>query len=349
MNDIKVSLVIASFNRAEPLRRLLTRLHSQKFAREQWEVIVALDGSNDHSKQVLDDEVAKGVLPLSYFWQQNTGQAGARHAAILKARGATIVIIDDDMDVAEDFIAAHDTAAQRVPNNTIVIGKVVAQPHWQTTPLYEAVREDFMQRLHASLEKNEIQPTSTSFITQNVSFPRALYLQIGGFDPSLRLDEDRELGMRFERAGATFCFASDAWAIHRSEIGSFEKWLKRQYEYGKYAVQVWRKYREDLFIHPLRNFVSGSRLNALLVRLTVWSTLLAKVVTVVLKTSGIILARLGFFRLGLATHKGIISLQYHLGVKEALGGSQAFFREAREYRATPGRPLEPTSRGKTHG
>ena len=56
----------------------------------------------------------------------------------------------------------------------------------------------------------------------------ACTLDVGGFDQSLRLFEDAELGMRFERAGAKMRFSPGARAVHRSDIGSDQKWEKRQ-------------------------------------------------------------------------------------------------------------------------
>ena len=89
------------------------------------------------------------------------------------------------------------------------------------------------------------------FATGNVSMPRALYFRAGGFDPTMPLDEDRDLGVRLERAGGVLIFGKDAWAVHRSDMGSYEAWERQQYEYGIVAVRMWEKYGRDLYLHPL--------------------------------------------------------------------------------------------------
>ncbi len=337
---------MATFNRARPLERLLTALERQTLPRDSWELWVAVDGSTDDTLAVLERWQAKGTLPLQFLHQQNAGQSAARHAAILRSHGAHTIVIDDDMEVCPDFVAAHLEASRQNPGKTVVIGKVVPETRWFEKPLYAAVGEHALKELHARLESGAQAVTATAFVTQNVSFPRALYLELGGFDVALRLDEDRELGMRLERAGATFVFAPAAWAIHHSNVGAYATWYKRQHAYGDYAVGVWEKHGRDPYLHPLRNFVAGSRLNRLVVQLLV-PVGAAPLGCAVLRGLGALLQKLGAHGAAIATHKAILSLQYHRGVRDRLGSWSALRAMEATYRAHPGRPLEPTGRGRT--
>ena len=191
--------------------------------------------------------MARATLPLQYQVQANAGQSVARHNGILRTTAPHVIVIDDDMEVCPEFVEEHLAASQRGPGDVVVIGKVVPEKTFMKKPLFTAVGEHHLLLLHARLESGEQPPTATAFVTQNVSFPRALYLEQGGFDASLRLDEDRELGIRLERAGATFVFAPKAWAIHHSDVGSYDKWSKRHYDYGKYALQIWEKHGRARF------------------------------------------------------------------------------------------------------
>ncbi len=343
-----LSLVVASYQRAKPLEVLLQRLSEQTLDKSLWEVIIAVDGSTDETLEVLERWASVNSLPLKYFYQVNQGQSVARHQGIERALGSRIIIIDDDMEPSASFLEGHLKAGALDPEHIVTIGKVVPQENWRAMPLYEVVREDFMASLHAGLEKGA-EPSATSFITQNVAFPKALYTAVGGFDPALRLDEDRELGMRLERAGGVFRFAEDASAIHRSAVGSYTKWKTRQYDYGHFGVQVWKKHGQDPLLHPLRNFIAGSRLNRLLVQMAAPVGFVGHGVTSALRWTGEGLRVIGSIRGGIAAHKAIIALQYHLGVKDAFGGWSALKREEALLLADPGRPLEPTARGKTLG
>jgi glycosyltransferase involved in cell wall biosynthesis len=343
-----IAIVLATYNRARPLERLLEALERQTLDRRAWEVVVAVDGSTDDTVDVLDRWVARGTLPLQYLVQDNAGQSVARNNGIQRTSAEHVIVIDDDMEVCPEFVAAHLEAARRSPGRIVVIGKVVPEKTFRKKPLFTAVGEHHLLLLHARLESGEQRPNATAFVTQNVSFPRKLYLDVGGFDPSLRLDEDRELGIRMERAGGQFAFAPKAWAIHHSDVGSYDKWSRRHYEYGKYALQVWEKHGESILLHPLRNFVDGSRLNRALVQLVCNSDRRSHVAESALRWLGNTLQELDALEPAIYTHKAIQAVRYHQGLRDALGSWDAVRRMERQYAAAPDRPKAPTGQGLTH-
>ncbi len=346
---IELSLVVATYRRPEQLNQLLDSLAHQSLPRNDWELIVCVDELNDR-ETIATLEVWKrnNLFALTYFCQKNSGQSIARHRAIEQSHGSHIVVVDDDMELSPDFLKGHLSASRKFLGCTVVIGKVVPERHWTKEPLYEALRTEHMLKFHERLEAGQ-EPSASAFVTQNVSFPKSLYSKVGGFDFSFRLDEDRELGMRLERAGAQFVFSPEASAIHHSHIGSYEKWYQRQYEYGKYAVLAWQKLDHDPFAHPLRNLVTGSRLNAIFIHLFSPNNCCAKIIAAKLRILGIVLKLAGFMNLALATHKAILAIQYHRGVKDQLGSWKALLREKESFKCTKERPYEPTGKGPTHG
>jgi glycosyltransferase involved in cell wall biosynthesis len=341
-----IALVIATYNRARPLQRLLDCLGRQTLPRDRWQLIVAVDGSVDDTEVVLERARQQGALPLQFFKQSNAGQAVARHNAILKATAEHVAVIDDDMEVCPEFLSEHLVAARTKPGRAIVIGKVVPEERFMRKPLFSAVQEHYLWLLHKRLERGDF-PNASAFVTQNVSFPRDLYFAAGGFDATLRLDEDRELGARMERAGGLFVFAPLAWAIHHCDVGSYEKWARRNYEYGKYAVQVWEKLGKSPHMHPLRNFVNGSRINRALVKLVCPDGARSVIAEEALRRAGNALQALRVAEPAIYTHKGIQAVLYHRGVRDALGSWKAVEALEREYLATPNRPHAPTGRGST--
>jgi glycosyltransferase involved in cell wall biosynthesis len=343
-----IAVVLATYNRARPLERLLEALEGQTISRDAWEVVVGVDGSTDDTEQVLARWVSRGSLPLTFFAQPNAGQSVARHNGILRTSAEHVIVIDDDMELCRDFVKEHLAASKQAPGKAVVIGRVVPEETFMKKPLYTAVGEHHLRLLHDRLASGEQPPTATAFVTQNVSFPKELYLKLGGFDPSLRLDEDRELGIRMERAGAVFVFAPKAWAIHHSDVGSYEKWSKRHYEYGKYALQIWEKYGESPHLHPLRNFVDGSRLNRALVKLVGASDARSKVAVSVLRGVGNVLQRLEILEPAIYTHKAIQAVRYHQGLRDALGSWESLRRMEKGYIEAPNRPHAPTGYGLTH-
>ena len=343
-----IAIVLATYNRAKPLEHLLRGLERQTAPRDDWEVVVVVDGSKDDTEAVLTRWVEKGTLPLQFLVQKNAGQSVARHNGILRTSAEHVIVIDDDMEVCPEFVAEHLAASRKAPGKVVVIGKVVPEKTFRKKPLFTAVGEHHLLLLHARLESGEQAPTATVFVTQNVSFPRAMYLEQGGFDASLRLDEDRELGIRLERAGAMFVFAPKAWAIHHSDVGSYGKWSRRHYDYGKYALQIWEKHGESPLLHPLRNYVEGSRLNRALVSIVCPGDLRSKVAESALRWMGNALQRLAIFEPAIYTHKAIQAVRYHQGLRDAVGSWGTLRRMERQYAASPNRPGKPTGSGPTY-
>lgn len=343
-DDPKVSLVLATYNRAGRLARLLDDVETQTLAPEAFEVVVCVDGSTDDTEEVLAAWASRAPFHLSVQVQSNQGQARARHEAIQRAAGQRVLMVDDDMELAPGLLEAHLRAAGADPARAVVLGRIRPEPGWRRRPLHEAVRE---HSLADSRRSGERVLNASSLLGGNVSMPRALYLAVGGFDSSLRLDEDRELGLRLERAGGVFVYDEDAWTVHRSDVGTYEQWEARQYEYGRSAVRIWEKHGRDPYVHPLRNFVNGSRANHVVVRLLAPRDRSARAGTRLLRRLGDGLARLRLLRLGIATHKAIVAVQYHVGVRHALGSWKALLAAADTFRRDPEGPPGPTGRGAT--
>jgi hypothetical protein len=121
-------------------------------------------------------------------------------------------------------------------------------------------------------------------------------------------------------------------------MGSYEVWERQQYDYGTVAVRMWEKYARDPYVHPLRNFVEGSLANHVAVRLLSRSDRSARAGTRVLRRAGERLDRAGMRKPALATHKAILAIQYHLGVRHALGSWGGLMAAAREFERHPDRP-----------
>jgi glycosyltransferase involved in cell wall biosynthesis len=341
----RLTVVIASYKRPQALPTVLSSLNRQTLDPSAFEVFVVIDGVDEMEaryRQVLETAQREARFGLRFMFQQNAGQSVARHLAITNATTPWICIIDDDMDLAAEFVAEHLATLESGTSKTVVIGRVMPEEGWDRQPLYEAVRTSHMLEWHDLLARRLKEPWGQTLVTQNVSFSREFYLAVGGFDERLRLGEDSELGLRFEFAGGRFVFADRAAAIHRSRVGSYNAWLRRSVEYGRVGVYIHDKLGRDPRAHPLRNLVRGSRLNAAAVHALCWSDVLAHSGIGVLRRTGNLFQGMGMLRLGIATHKAILAVAYHLGVKDALGSWRQLLEEKRAFSSTRDAPRDPT-------
>ena len=330
----EITVVIATYKRPAALATALESLKKQTLPPSDFEVSAVIDGVDETKAQyrsVLDRARQDVPFALRYEFQKNAGQSVARHRAIMGTDTPWICVIDDDMDLLPGFLAAHLATLQVGGDKTVVIGRVIPEDNWEQSPLYEAVCTSHMLSWHEAMGRGEKAPTGDTLVTQNVSFGREFYLAVGGFDEKLRLGEDSELGLRFEFAGGRFVFASEAAAIHRSRVGSYQTWLRRCIEYGRSGVYIYEKLGHDNRAHPLRNLVNGSRLNAVAVHALSWSDPLAHSGIAALSTTGNVLQRVGLVGPAIATHKAIRAVGYHVGVRHALGSWRRVMEEKRAF------------------
>jgi len=340
-----IAVIVATHRRPDAIASLVRALDRQTLPRDAWEAAVVVDGRDETEaeyRRVLEDARGRLGIPLAYAFQENAGPAPARDRAIAATRAPWLCITDDDMDPVPGYLAAHLAALEEGGEHAVVIGNVVPEEGWHAQPLYEAMRTHSMLALHRGLQDGTRRAQGAVLVTQNVSLSRAAYERVGGFDLALRLGEDTELGWRLEREGARFVFAKEASAVHRSRVGSYETWLARQFQYGRNAVYIHRKLGCDPRSHPLRNLLNGNAVKRAAVLAVCWSDRLGQTTISALRSGGKLLHRFHFTGMAVASHKGIMALAYHLGVKEALGSWAAVRAEGRAFKASPGRPLDPT-------
>src|SRR4051812_24170361 len=121
---VKISVVIATYDRTPLLLRLLAALARQTLSASAFEVVVVDDGSPDPVKPQL--ETLEVPYSLRVIAQANAGPAAARHRGIEAAHSDIIVIVDDDMHLPETFLAAH--AARHEAGFTVVLGHIRPAP-----------------------------------------------------------------------------------------------------------------------------------------------------------------------------------------------------------------------------
>lgn len=207
-----ISVVIPTYQRRAAVERALTALGAQTIPATAYEVIVAIDGSDDGTREMVS------AFPAPYrvhtLWQPNRGRAAACNAGIRAASGDLVVLLDDDMEAAPELLAAHERAHGDAPGRA-VIGAAPVVPDDPTYPLAEFIRAGFARRL-AKLARADCTIRFNDVYTGNFSIRRATLLGVGAFDEDFRHygHEDYELAVRLLEAGVELRYSSDAVAYH---------------------------------------------------------------------------------------------------------------------------------------
>ncbi len=314
---MKLSVVIATWNRPASLRRLLLQLAGQTVPVAMYEVCVVDDGS----VPAVDLTGLRPPYALRLLRQENAGAASARHAGVLAARGELILFLDDDMQVGRDFIEQHLLEHQEGGGRAVVLGRIKADPELTRMPLFERWHSLMLDRKAESIRAGKAALTGNLLFTGNASLRREDYLGVGGFDRSLPNSEDVELGLRLEKAGIEFRFSEAASTLHSSDHTSLEKWCSRARRYGTCDHRIAGKHPELRHASPWR-FVYDLHP---LARPFLAAAVLAPGAAAKAAGAGVRIAewidRAGFGRPALAGTTLAYAMEYFSGVREAAGST----------------------------
>ena len=183
---IRLSLVIATYNRAEQLMITLDSVAAQQCSCGEWECVVVDNNSQDDTRERVERFTAEHPeLNLRYIFEQKQGLSHARNAGIEASVGDIIAFIDDDERIVEEFVEAYITLFDSYPDAMAAGGKIIAdyptgRPRWMShyPELPNANPMDFGE---------EVKPFPKSRIPGggNMAMRRTVFATIGMFDTSL--------------------------------------------------------------------------------------------------------------------------------------------------------------------
>jgi len=313
---MNVSVIIPAFNRPSPLRRLLAQLDVQTLPGADFEVIVVDDGSTPEVARVLAD--LRFRMTLRVLRQVNAGAAAARHAGALAARADLLVMLDDDMQVAPDFLEQHLAAHSRA-GRAVVLGRIRADATLRGVPLFERWHAHLLDRKADAVCEGELQLRGALLFTGNVSLRREDYLAVGGFDVSLRQSEDIELGMRLEKLGIPFRFSEAASSFHDPGDRSVAQWRERARRYGACDLRIGHKHPDLRDASPWRLLFDLHPVTRAAIRIGFASPSMGRLIAAGVVAAALLLDRAGLERAAIAGVSVAYSLEYFRGVREAAG------------------------------
>ena len=113
MNNMKISLIVTTYNWKEALARCLESTFDQ--TRLPHEIIVADDGSREDTAELVRAYIKKSPVPLVHVWQPDKGfrAAAARNRGIVASSGDYIIVVDGDVLLDRRFCEDHQRSAAK--------------------------------------------------------------------------------------------------------------------------------------------------------------------------------------------------------------------------------------------
>jgi glycosyltransferase involved in cell wall biosynthesis len=131
--SINVSIVVATYNRAEILRDTLASLAAVDATGISYEVLVIDNNSSDHTRDVVMSFCDR--LPIHYLREERQGKNFAVNTGVEFASGDLILFTDDDVNFGHAWVKRYWDAAQSQPDADYFGGNVISRfpedaPRW---------------------------------------------------------------------------------------------------------------------------------------------------------------------------------------------------------------------------
>ncbi len=229
---VAISVVIPACERVEILSEVVRRLGAQSYPEDRFEVLVVDDGSRDDLSAALAGAGANVRLVSDAGERGVFGAGRARQRGADEARFDTLAFLDADVAVGRDYLWALDWVHRRAPR-AVVLGYLsgynlhdagfvhtlddlrgVDDPDRELAVIPDRSREPTLRGCLDNIDWLA-EPWRLAY-TGNLSLPRALLAEIGGFAKDFTGWglEDIDLGYRLHRAGATWVFGRFAVGYH---------------------------------------------------------------------------------------------------------------------------------------
>lgn len=180
---LRISAIICTFNRADYLQKALNSLIDDTLPRDQYEIIVVDNRSQDHTRQVV--ATFEDRLPLRYHFEPVQGVSRARNAGISLSQGEYIAFMDDDAEAHPGWLAGFlRTFDHFAPPPGCIGGR--CEPIWEV-PRPAWLADDLLGMLSVfhwadtPVVLNDNQWLSIC----NMACPRGVLDRVGGFRENL--------------------------------------------------------------------------------------------------------------------------------------------------------------------
>lgn len=216
---MKLSLIIATYNRSQKLLRTLESLACQDCTGE-WECIVVNNNSTDDTDLVFRKFASEhSSLNIRMILCREQGLSNARNCGIDNADGDILVFIDDDETVVPCFISAYLDFFQNqtalAAGGPVEVRYEGKRPSWMSFVTERLIANTINLKNATQFPKNRVPAGG------NMAFQKDVFSIYGKFDPNLGRNgkkliggEENDLFDRIRSLGEYFKYVEKAKIYH---------------------------------------------------------------------------------------------------------------------------------------
>ncbi|MFT7157460.1 MAG: glycosyltransferase involved in cell wall biosynthesis [Parvicella sp.] len=221
MENLAVSVIIPTYNRANQLPFLFDSLSNQTFG--NFELVLINDGSRDDTITAVNLLHKKYSLDLIFHSIENSGRSKSRNYGVSKSSGELLIFFDDDVRPNKDSIANHlDYHCQ---NDNVILGG----PYRYDENLFSRDFHHFRKKMEDAWYPNNRYSDVQSLRINggNFSVTKNLFQSVGGFEERLNDKEDFFFAHTANRLfESNVVLDLETWVYH-DDYKTFSEYLER--------------------------------------------------------------------------------------------------------------------------
>jgi glycosyltransferase involved in cell wall biosynthesis len=258
-SQIKVSVIIPTYKRANLVCLTLDSLLEQDFPKENFEVLIIDNNSPDNTSEVIAAyfEKNKDKANMRYVKEVRQGDGYARNSGAAVARGEYLLFADDDSLFDTNWISCMADILDIYPNIGILGSRITIQ--WDEKPSKWISRYEYL--LGKSTRSNSgyiISSEGFNIANGSLAIRRDLFVKVGGNNPG-QIGEwlvgDGEVGLcqKVIKLGFPIAFTDDTTMWHmqtKTKNGTYQDIIRRLKNiaisdaYGDVVVKGIKQYRD---------------------------------------------------------------------------------------------------------
>lgn len=245
-----VSIAMPCFNEEHYIEACIASVQAQDYPAHRIEILVADGRSTDRTREVLA-RLAAADPRIRVIDNPERLQAAGMNRLIAEARGDLIVRMDVHCEYAPTYVRACVEVMQRTGADNVG-GAQRARAHTRFQKALCAALDSPLGVGGAAYRSPEREGfVDTVFLG---AFRRAVFEQVGVYDPRAITNEDAELNQRLLASGGRIYLSRDI-EVHYYPRDSFRTLARQYFKYGQGRARTLLKHRTLPTVRPLIPFV----------------------------------------------------------------------------------------------
>jgi len=231
-NKLKISIIMATCNRAETIPETFHHLAEQELDSGSYELIVIDDGSSDNTRAVIEEWIPRLPFRVRHLHHSNHGPGYSQNRGLEIAGAPLVLLMADDIFMSRQTLKMHVSMHEAHPEQEVAVFGLVKQSPTLDGSVFLRTWDPFGFRALAGLRELPYY----RFGACNVSAKREFVMRYGPFrDQRGRggplAHEDAELGYQLSRGGLRILFCPEALGWHH-HITTLEGACRKAYQQG---------------------------------------------------------------------------------------------------------------------